>query len=542
MAEEYWILGPPGTGKTYTLCNQVIPYLCGLYGDNKVMVTSFSRAAAKNIADKSDLKNENMHGTLHSILFNHFHSPAIFELDSRDWNEKYPQWKAPTATKDGGDISGSDIFNRYNYMRNRMIPPSSWPKELLEFDKIYRKYKKENMLTDFTDLIESGLSVEMTPFSPSALVVDEAQDFTPLQLSVIYNWKITLSKLYLCFDDDQTIYNFQGCDIKFLLDRQVPFERKIPLTQSYRVPEIPLRFAEKIVSRISLREDKPYKPTGEKGFVLPGVGNFENPKWLIRKLKEIPGEKMIMTSCGYMLDAIIKGLRQEGIPYHNPYKKTERKWNPLGTKATAMLYAFLSEGEDPPYWSTRQILDWLPHVKVGEKGTIRKQTNEALKILDHELNIGTEGMHTSRNYLDGILAPDAIQPALNRDVGWLKSMLKSDMKKTFALPEAIYKNHGDKETLTKTPDVMLGTIHSFKGTEADTVFLYPDISSSGKMACLKGQEGRDSMHRLFYVGATRTKNGLYLMPASPKSGQNRYVFPDLEQNSCKKKEVLIECN
>ena len=57
------ILGPPGTGKTHYLSNNIVPSL-----DGKVCVLSFTKAGAKEIADRLDGKG-NFVGTIHSFCF-----------------------------------------------------------------------------------------------------------------------------------------------------------------------------------------------------------------------------------------------------------------------------------------------------------------------------------------------------------------------------------------------------------------------------------------------------------------------------------------
>jgi len=53
--------------------------------------------------------------------------------------------------------------------------------------------------------------------------------------------------------------------------------------------------------------------------------------------------------------------------------------------------------------------------------------------------------------------------------------------------------------------------NSYKGTEADNVFLYPDVSFAS-MKEMETQNGYDNICRLFYVGVTRAKENLILMP------------------------------
>ena len=38
---------------------------------------------------------------------------------------------------------------------------------------------------------------------------------------------------------------------------------------------------------------------------------------------------MFLASCSYMLYPLVAILRKNGIPFHNPYRKTNGFWNPL---------------------------------------------------------------------------------------------------------------------------------------------------------------------------------------------------------------------
>jgi superfamily I DNA/RNA helicase len=58
--------------------------------------------------------------------------------------------------------------------------------------------------------------------------------------------------------------------------------------------------------------------------------------------------------------------------------------------------------------------------------------------------------------------------------------------------------------------VIVGTIHSVKGGEADVVFLFPDVSRAANTAYQRFGPERDSVIRLFYVGVTRARKTLYI--------------------------------
>ena len=69
---------------------------------------------------------------------------------------------------------------------------------------------------------------------------------------------------------------------------------------------------------------------------------------------------------------------------------------------------------------------------------------------------------------------------------------------------------GGPAALEETPKVIVGTIHSVKGGEADAVFLFPDLSQAGDAAYQRVGPARDAVIRLFYVGVTRARQALYL--------------------------------
>jgi len=69
--------------------------------------------------------------------------------------------------------------------------------------------------------------------------------------------------------------------------------------------------------------------------------------------------------------------------------------------------------------------------------------------------------------------------------------------------------------LEESPRVIVGTIHSVKGGEADVVFLFPDVSPAGDAAYQKHGPQRDSVIRLFYVGMTRARHTLYICRGNP---------------------------
>ena len=86
---EYRIFGPPGTGKTTNLTRQ-IRRAVDRFGKDSVLVTSFSRAAAAELAGRDLPLSADRVGTLHSHCWHALGRPEIAEVHVDEWNRQIP--------------------------------------------------------------------------------------------------------------------------------------------------------------------------------------------------------------------------------------------------------------------------------------------------------------------------------------------------------------------------------------------------------------------------------------------------------------------
>ena len=249
ITSEYRVFGPPGTGKTTNLTRQVRRAV-ERYGPDAVLVTSFSRAAAAELAGRDLPVSSDRVGTLHSHCWHALGGPEIAEAHVEDWNRDNP-YLAITQQKQHGKLNGEESANeesetakdgdeqlqRLSRYRGLMLPRTAWPATLLDFEKRWAAYKRENGLLDFTDLIETALrDCPIAPKNPSVIFADEAQDLNRMQLALVRKWGEHASYFIVAGDDDQTIYSFTGASPEAFLDPDIPDDHKIILKQSYRVP------------------------------------------------------------------------------------------------------------------------------------------------------------------------------------------------------------------------------------------------------------------------------------------------------------------
>ena len=78
------------------------------------------------------------------------------------------------------------------------------------------------------------------------------------------------------------------------------------------------------------------------------------------------------------------------------------------------------------------------------------------------------------------------------------------------------------ENLKGAPRIHLSTIHSVKGGERPNVVLLTDLTTNTNRSYLKNP---DDETRLFYVGATRTKENLHII--RPKDYEKAYPMESI---------------
>ena len=93
---------------------------------------------------------------------------------------------------------------------------------------------------------------------------------------------------------------------------------------------------------------------------------------------------------------------------------------------------------------------------------------------------------------------------LNTDTVWFESFTVAPEKQV----HYIRKMRKNGEELNQEPRILLSTIHGVKGGEADNVVLLTDLSKNTQS---NYERYPDDENRLFYVGATRTKNHLHIV-------------------------------
>jgi DNA helicase-2/ATP-dependent DNA helicase PcrA len=523
---------------------QLIADAASEYGSDGVLVSSFTKAAAVELAGRSLPIDDSRVGTLHALCYRALGQPPIAEANLAEFNADNPDFRLSSSSGGTADepsweyeakTDADAYFAAYQAQKARMVQRMSmkfnglFDPNFMRFVLAWESWKVKNEYLDFSDLLEKALhDFDGPPVEASVLFVDEAQDCAPLMLAVARKWAKQMDRLVLAFDEEQSLYSWAGADPEQLFATE-PSEPATVLSQSYRVPRAVHDLADRWRKKLSWRIEKEYLPRDAEGWVKRRFDLSYDDPWptvrLVREMIDQGKSVMILASCGYMLRDTISAFKAEGIPFHNPYKPRRPDWNPLDPGSSRRwtpvrrVQAYLRVREDlwrqdARLWDGEQFKAWAAHIRSDDLFQRGVKTKLGSKEFALPAMVNERGAAIREMLLEGA----DFSPALTGDLDWLAHRLQGETGERMKYPVRIAQALGPKAVLSK-PQVVVGTIHSVKGAEADVVIVFPDLSVLGKAEWDEEGPRRDSVLRMFYVAMTRAREGLVL--AGP-SGQ-RYV-------------------
>ena len=515
MAECYRITGPPGTGKTTYVLRQ-IERLCQdrVVSPEHLGAVSFTKAAVvemqTRVADVLGVSAKIARNirTIHSHCFKlmGLSKEQVVDEGSKhilDWNEKNPTWALPTnkiETDDDPSLAYSQkeaednykVFRRMEIMRGAMLSEGQMDKTDSQAFYFYRKWKEwmsQNDLYDYTRMTEEAYNARLCP-DIDVLFVDETQDLNRLQIRLMEVWKERCQKVVWVGDEDQCLYRFSGASPEDF--RNLARTWSNVLSKSYRVPQMVHEYAMRLIRQISDREDVDYLPTDQ-------VGRVERVYFPDLTL---PGSHMILVRCNYQIKRWVNFLTEKGVAFHNPYKGF-LGWNPADTNLwkAARTYAALKGGQEVRGEELTNLMGCLA-ADVMNRGikTNRKRT------VDRDIG------PMVRTDVFRILPLNYFKEAFwNFDIPPEKLFSLSGTAGNFI------HLHGPEITDQK-PRVILGTVHSVKGGEADHVWVDTETAPN-IMRAIRGDERYffDEV-RVNYVACTRARETLGLILGKGNNG------------------------
>ena len=265
------VLGPPGTGKTWTLLNKVEQYLKQTDPD-KVGYFAFTKKAANEAKERAmnkfNLSEDDLpyFRTLHSLAFRRLGVNKENVMQRRHYEDLGRKINLPLDYNDYDDEETGLFTTKSDYLRiinlaklrNISIDEQFNMQEHnqdVEYDKLIiiseelKRYKKEYGLIDFNDMILDFVKSDKSP-NFDVVFIDEAQDLSLMQWDMTKSiWNKT-GDSFIAGDDDQAIFRWAGADVDSFITQT---GKLLHLTQSRRIPRRVHEAAMKIIQRVSNR-------------------------------------------------------------------------------------------------------------------------------------------------------------------------------------------------------------------------------------------------------------------------------------------------
>jgi len=147
------------------------------------------------------------------------------------------------------------------------------------------------------------------------------------------------------------------------------------------------------------------------------------------------------------------------------------------------------------------------------------KTQEEIQALDDTLKV-------QEGHIRAFFRPEDAEAFLRRDLDWLEAALLGG-KATDSMRRAILMARVNPTALMRGKQaarVWLGTIHSVKGGQADTVMVFPSYTAAAARYEL---EMPGTLDRIFYVGVTRARQKLVLL--GPGAAPHAYRWPEVSE-------------
>ena len=564
------VIAGPGSGKTTVLTNR-IKFLIEEHhvAPEEILVITFSKAAALEMRTRfysicEDSFYPVTFGTFHSVFFQiihtqyHYNTSHILTLQKkrelmrlalrRSHIIDFPENElVDTLLKEVAYYKNTN--ERCDFKSDTNINRDMWLMAYRQYRDLQiaeNKIDFEDMLLIVRNLFRKNLEV-LTHYRSiyKYILIDEYQDINDIQYDCVRMLAGERANLWVCGDDDQSIYGFRGANPKIMLGftDDYPNATVVKLTDNYRSSKRIVEAAGRVIAENQNRFNKDIRGMGAEGIPVELIHTKDEEEEDSRILGMIKNSDKPYTDYAILLRTNILAtrfaelLRRNDIPYSikdsvvnpfvNPYfydcLSYLRLRENIVSQSVFSIRDLLRILNKPSRYLRSDLINTGTHSldEVIEKLSGNLMYSQPLKVLRSQLmSMERMDMYESINFIRKGIGYDNYMKLklMNKDrffeymenMNWIQDMAKScdDLKELVHLSEHYEEILGDDNDSTE--GVHLMTYHGSKGLEFDTVIL-PRINEG----VVPGNRSRDAEsieeeRRMFYVAMTRAKNRLVI--------------------------------
>ena len=398
---------------------------------------------------------------------------------------------------------------------------------------------------DFVDMIYFPVWYKMNvPYSLKdsldTILVDESQDLSVLQQLFVKRLYTGFNRFIFVGDKFQSIYAFNGADSSAIDNIIYNFNPKqLPLSICYRCPEKIVRLSQTIVPSIQWnknREDKGLLDTttytGMKNNLQPGdVIIGRRNKDLLKIYKDLTLNEKIEVKFKNtdLVNSIIRDITQCIKDYMQRYAKNQN--------IDRVVYAYMNE-----FCQNNNIAKKSKLYNIEVDNFIKKYIDEHKTEFEKKSIMKS---HHTLEYLEKCMEEYKVDGAYNYEsdsplteyydiilefIDEYKQISSSILVKDFIE----YMEKFLKASFDKYNAPIISSVHSMKGGEADTIYIYDYPRFPYKWADMTESDMQQELN-LQYVAITRAKKNLHLILCDPNSARDEKQFKMIvdNNNDCK---------
>lgn len=565
------IIAGPGSGKTTVLTNR-IKFLIEEHkvAPEEILVITFSKAAALEMRTRFYSMCEDSFypvtfGTFHSVFFQiihtqyHYNTSHILTLQKkrelmrlalkRSRIIDYPENElVDTLLKEVAYYKNTN--ESADFKSDTNINSEMWKiayKQYRDLQIAENKIDFEDMLLIVRNLFRKNREV-LTQYQSryKYILIDEYQDINDIQYDCVRMLAGDRANLWVCGDDDQSIYGFRGANPKIMLSftDDYPNAAVVKLTDNYRSSKRIVEAAGRVIAENRNRFNKDIRGMGADGIPVELIHTKDEEEEDSRILEMINNTDKPYTDIAILLRTNIQATRFADLLRRNdiPYSIKDSVVNPFMNAFFFDILSYLRLRDSMVSQSDFSIRDLLRILnkpsrylrsdlintgakcldEVIESLSGNLMYSQPLKVLKVQLrSMEKMDMYESINFIRKGIGYDNYMKLrlMNRDrfseymenMNWIQDMAKT----CDDLNELIYLSEHYEEMVKGNENaagegVHLMTYHGSKGLEFDTVIL-PRINEG----VVPGNRSRDTEsieeeRRMFYVAMTRAKNRLII--------------------------------